>query len=124
MSTVTLEKGTFVEIEPEMLKQAEDILSRKGISYEAIGELREIHDYIAKKLMNPEAARQQSDRIMLAIEALGIFPKLYRVRGRDSQKNEIRILLLYSVDDEKQIVNVSRGIYGRKNIHLLFAPEY
>ncbi|MBQ6435710.1 MAG: hypothetical protein IJP96_05695 [Synergistaceae bacterium] len=33
MSTVTLEKGTFVEIEPEMLKQAEDILSRKGISY-------------------------------------------------------------------------------------------
>ncbi|MBQ6435709.1 MAG: type II toxin-antitoxin system RelE/ParE family toxin [Synergistaceae bacterium] len=99
-------------------------------SDEAIGELREIHDYIAEKLMNPEAARQQSDRIMLAIEALGIFPKLYRVRGRDSQRNEIRILpvdnylILYSVDDEKQIVNVSRVIYGRKNIHLLFAPEY
>ncbi|MBQ6737474.1 MAG: type II toxin-antitoxin system RelE/ParE family toxin, partial [Synergistaceae bacterium] len=47
-----------------------------------------------------------------------------------SQRNEIRILpvdnylILYSVDDEKQIVNVSRVIYGRKNIHLLFAPEY
>lgn len=33
MSTAILEEGTFVEVEPEMMKQAEDILDKIGISY-------------------------------------------------------------------------------------------
>ncbi len=33
MSTVTLEAGTFVEVNPNLIKQAEKVLSRAGISY-------------------------------------------------------------------------------------------
>ena len=93
-------------------------------------DITNIRNYISDVLKNPLSAAEKISRIMLAAESLKFFPKLYRVRGRDSQRNEIRILpvdnylILYSVDDEKQIVSVSRVIYGRKNIHLLFAPEY
>ena len=33
MSTAVLEVGTFVEVDPNLIKQAEKVLSRAGISY-------------------------------------------------------------------------------------------
>ena len=39
MSTVTLEEGTFVRVDPELITKAEDVLSNKGFSYSKAVEL-------------------------------------------------------------------------------------
>ena len=39
MSTVTLEEGTFVQVDPELITQAEDRLSNTGFSYSKAIEL-------------------------------------------------------------------------------------
>lgn len=81
-----------------------------------------IYYYIAFRLLNPEAASAQSDRIMSAAEILAAFPKIFRVRGKDSDGNELRLFpvdnyaVLYSVDEASYTVNVSNVIYGKRNL--------
>lgn len=85
-------------------------------------ELLGIYDYISEELNNPEAASKQIALIMSRAESLSSSQKRYRVRFKDTDGNDIRILpaknyvILYSVDDEKLIVNISSVIYGKRNI--------
>ena len=96
-----------------------------GYSEDFDEDVRAIHTHIAYNLKNPLAASEQVSRIISATESLGIFPKLHRVRGKDRFGNEMRIYpidnykILYSVDELKHIVNISRVLYGRRNINSL-----
>lgn len=88
-------------------------------------ELQGIYNYISDKLSNPEAASQRVALIISRAESLSSSPKRYRVRFKDEDGNDIRILkvknhvILYSVDDTEHIVNISSVIYGKRNIDKL-----
>lgn len=88
----------------------------------AIEELREIRRYISRSLNNPEAARGWTEHIIFSADSLALFPMRYRVRGRDSKGNEMRFFpvgrytIIYSVDEDKHTVNISRVVYGRRDI--------
>ena len=81
-----------------------------------------IYEYIAYKLQNPHAATEQLNRIMSAVETVGVFPKIHRVRGKDKKGNEFRLcpvdnyVIIYFFDDVKNIVNISRVLYAKRNI--------
>ena len=87
-------------------------------------DLRGIYTHVAYNLQNPLAASELVNRIISVAEALRIFPKIHRVRRKKSGK-EIRITIaknfniLYSVDDGKNVVNILRALYGRRNIDSL-----
>lgn len=82
-------------------------------------DLDEIYEYIAGEFYSPDIARRQVSRIVRAIKTLAVFPKMYRVRRKNTG---IRIcpvdnyMIVYSVDDENNIVNISRIIYSRRNL--------
>ena len=94
-------------------------------SSEARENLRDIQDYIASKSQDCGIATNQVMRITMAARSLTFFPKLHRVRGKDRFGNELRIypvdnyVILYSVDEVERVVNVSRVLYGRRNIDSL-----
>ena len=91
-------------------------------SDDATEQLKEIHDYILRNFASPETARGQTNRIMSKVKKLGLSPKIHRIRGKDKKGNEIRLCpvdnysILYSVDDVKNVVNISHIVYGRRNI--------
>lgn len=88
---------------------------------EAKADLRGVHEYITREFYDSETARKQSDRILKAAETLAVFPKLYRVRKRNTSGQEFRYMpvdnfvIIYTVDDSKHIVNVLHILYGRRN---------
>lgn len=88
-------------------------------------DLREIYTHITYNLQNPFAASEQVNRITLAAESLRVFPKMHRVRGKDRFGDELRIYpvdnynILYSIDEIENIVNISRVLYGHRNIEAL-----
>ena len=92
------------------------------ITATALHEIERIKAYIADELNNPEAASGQCNRILLAAEALTVFPKLYRVRRVDAEGNEIRFLqvdnymIIYYVDENSLSVNVIHVTYSRRDI--------
>lgn len=94
-------------------------------SSEALCELETLKEYIASELNAPIAAQKQVNRITKAVRTLVIFPKLHRERRKTSKGNGLRIypvdsyLILYSVDDEKQAVNISHIIYGGRDFDSL-----
>ena len=94
-------------------------------SSEALYELEMLKEYIVSKFDAPEAAQKQVNRIIKAVSTLEIFPKLHRERRKTPKENGLRIypvdsyLILYSVDDEKQAVNISHIIYGSRDIDSL-----
>ena len=100
--------------------------SRYKINYlpKARYDLLDIQDYIANKFQDPETATNQVLRITKLIKSLDIFPKTHRVRGKDKNGNEIRLcpvdnyIILYSIDDVKNVVNISRVVYSRRNIEI------
>ena len=87
-------------------------------------DLRSIYTHIAYNLQNPFAASEHMNMIISATEALRIFPKIHRVRRKKSGK-EIRVVpvknfnILYSVNDERNTVNILHVLYGRRNIDSL-----
>lgn len=82
-------------------------------------DLDEIYEYIAGEFYSPDIARRQVSRIVRAVKTLAVFPKMYRVRRKNTG---IRIcpvdnyMIVYSVDDENNTVNISRIIYSRRNL--------
>lgn len=88
----------------------------------AVESLRKIRRYIIHNLMNPEAAVRQTERIMSACETLAVFPRMHRVRKIDSHGRELRFfpidsyVILYSVDDVAEVVNILNVIHSRRNI--------
>ena len=95
------------------------------ITEPALEDIESLRAYIAKKLNNPEAASKQIKRILSAIEALAVFPKIYRVRKYDSAGNALRYfpidnyLIIYSIEEKKCIVHILNVIYSRRNLDSL-----
>ena len=95
---------------------------RFEISPEARYELRRIQEYITSEFDAPQEARKQSKRILKAIRMLAVFPKLYRVRRKNAKGQELRympvdnFMIIYHVDDSKNIVKVLHIVYSRRNI--------
>lgn len=94
---------------------------RYSITYSpsASRDLDDIHDYIAEKFYSVERANKQVSRIVRAVKTLAIFPKMYRIRRKDKGVRICPVdsyLIIYSVDDENYVVNISRIIYSRRNI--------
>ncbi|MBQ7067663.1 MAG: type II toxin-antitoxin system RelE/ParE family toxin [Synergistaceae bacterium] len=94
-------------------------------SDDAIEDIQGLHDYILNQFMNPMTARIQTNRIMSASETLAIFPKLYRIRKIDSKGRKIRFcpvdnyVILYSIDESRDMVNILHVMYNRRNINAL-----
>jgi len=90
----------------------------------ALEDIQEMKFYISYNLKNPEAAITTLERIMSSIEKLKTFPKIHRVRRKNSGK-EIRVVpvenfnILYFLDNENNAVNILRVLYGRRNIDAL-----
>ena len=82
-------------------------------------DLDDIYEYIAGEFYAPDTARRQANRIVRAVKTLAVFPKMYRVRRKNTG---IRIcpvdsyMILYSVDDMNNTVNILRIIYSRRDI--------
>ena len=95
------------------------------LSDDAIDDMAKIRAYITYNLQNPFAASGQLERIMSSMQKLIAFPKLHKVRGKNKHGNEMRIYpvdnytVLYYVDEAEHIVNISRVLYGRRNIDSL-----
>ncbi len=92
------------------------------LSLKARMELRQVQEYITEEFDDIGAARRQSKRILKAIKTLEVFPKLYRVRRKNSKGQELRympidnFMIIYSVDDNMHIVHVLHIMYGKRNI--------
>ena len=95
------------------------------LSDDAIDDMAKIRSYISYDLQNPDAALSRLSRIFLSVQKLADFPKLHRVRGKDRFGNELRIYpvdnysVLYYVDEDNYLINISRVLYGRRNIDAL-----
>ena len=50
----------------------------------AIYDLDEIYEYIAGEFFSPDTAQRQITRILRAAETLAVFPKMYRVRRKNT----------------------------------------
>ena len=89
------------------------------------GELADIQRYITFKYDAPKEAEMLALRINNAANSLNVFPKIYRVRKTDAEGRELRVLhvdgyaVVYSVNDEKNIVDVLHVFHGRRNIDAL-----
>ena len=89
----------------------------------AIYDLDEIYEYIVGKFYAPDTAERQVARIIKAAETLAVFPKMYRVRRKNTGARICSVdnyLIVYSVDDENHTVNISRIIYSRRDIDSMF----
>jgi toxin ParE1/3/4 len=92
-------------------------------SAEARQDLRDIYNYIALELLMPDTATKQIRRIMDAVKSLDEMPMRYSLyRNKSWNNREIRFIpvnnyiILYLPDEEKQIVNIVRIMYGGMDI--------
>ena len=94
-------------------------------STRAFYDLQDIEEYITNAFKNPEAALEQIYRITRAVRNLENFPKMHAVRKTDLKNREIRAFpvnnynIFYFIDEAENIVNISRVLYGRRNIDSL-----
>ena len=91
----------------------------------AIYDLDGIYEYIAGKFYAPNTAEKQVARILKAAETLAVFPKMYRVRRKNTGARICPVdnyLIVYCVDDVNHTVNISRVIYSRRDIDSMFRP--
>lgn len=87
-------------------------------------DLRDIFRYISEKLLAPENAAGQTERIMSAIRKLDMMPKRNRLYeeepwyGRGLRFFPIdNYLVFYRIDDELGTVYVVRIMYGGRDVH-------
>ena len=90
-----------------------------GYSIEAMDDLREIYSYIANKLLVPETAVAQLERIRKKVRSLNFMPARYAlvewepwISIKTHQLPVDNFIVYYIVDYEKRIVTVVRIFYG------------
>lgn len=93
------------------------------ISEQADRDLRGIFEYIAFKLLAPENAAGQLDRLEEAISKLDCMPEKFRRYEREPWRSRgLRVvpvdnfLVFYIPDMENQIVTVIRVMYGGRDV--------
>lgn len=81
------------------------------ITREALQDMEDIYNYIAKELLSPENAMGQYNRIADEILALDTFPERFRIMESELEKSmELRRMLVdnysvfYTIRDDKVIV--------------------
>lgn len=86
-------------------------------------DLRDIYEYIAYELLEPDIAVNQADRIMKAIRSLEQMPMrhtLYEEEPWNSQGLRLlpvdNYLILYLPDEAVHVVNIVRIMYGGRDI--------
>ena len=84
-------------------------------------DLRCLHDYIVDQYQNPKDASKLLERLTSAAKSLAVFPKMHRVRKKDSNGREIRFfpvddyVIIYFVDERKQLVSIMHFCHGRRD---------
>lgn len=100
-------------------------MSRYEVVYtvEAEKDLRNIYEYIAFQLLNPVAAKNQTNRIMNAVKRLNTMFMRYKVYDKEPWESiGLRILpvdnylIFYQPIDENARVVIIRIMYGSRNI--------
>lgn len=93
------------------------------ITDEALKDMEEIYEYIAKTLMAPENAIGQYNRIADAILSLDEYPERYRMFDSEPERSwEMRCMIIdnylvcYIVDPG--VVTVTDVLYGASNVHV------
>ena len=86
-------------------------------------DLKSIFGYISEKLLAPENAAGQTQRIMAAVRKLDTMPRRYKLYEEEPwYSQELRYfsvdnyLVFYKVDDEVRKVYVVRIMYGGRDI--------
>lgn len=83
-------------------------------------DLEEIREYITREFYDSETANRQVNRIVKAVNTIAFFPKMYRIRRKDTGMRICPVdnyLITYYVDDERHVINISHIIYGRRDIN-------
>ena len=87
-------------------------------------DLKSIFGYISKKLLAPENAAGQTQRIMAAVRKLDTMPRRYKLYEEEPwYSQELRYfsidnyLVFYKTDDETETVYVVRIMYGGRDVH-------
>ncbi len=94
-------------------------------SNEALDDLKEIYTHLAYELLVPETARRQIDRIRKAVLALEYMPLRHPLVGFEPWNSmQIRQLIVdnylvyYLVEDEKNLIEIARIFYGRRDVEI------
>ena len=94
------------------------------ISFEAESDMEDIYQYIAFRLLSPENAVRQIERLYKMIISLEEMPFRFRRFPRiDKSKDELHIVavnhycIFYSVNDNDRTVNIVRVLYGSRNLY-------
>lgn len=96
------------------------------MSAEAKEDLYEIYRYIAFSLLVPETALNLIGRLEESILSLSTMPERYGIYD-ESKWQHLRAMtmdnymIFYTVDSGKQVVNIARVLYGRRNFDTVFS---
>ena len=92
-------------------------------SSEARQDLRDIYEYIAYELLEPDTAAGQTNRIMKAARSLEQMPMRHRLYEEEPWHSQgLRFLLVdnylifYLPDETNNIVNIIRIMYGGRDV--------
>ncbi|MCD7846468.1 MAG: type II toxin-antitoxin system RelE/ParE family toxin [Oscillospiraceae bacterium] len=100
------------------------MIYRVEISEPAQNDIEEISDYIAP--LSIPAAINQVDRLIKRIHSLDFMPERYKLYDREPFEGKgLRMVavdnycIFYHVDDEAEMVEISRVVNGRRNFDTL-----
>ena len=92
-------------------------------SSEARQDLRDIYEYIAYELLEPDTAAGQTNRIMKAARSLDQMPRRHRLYEEEPWHSQgLRFLpvdnylIFYLPDETNNIVNIIRIMYGGRDV--------
>ena len=92
------------------------------LTAQAIGQIEETVQYIAKILLEPEIARKWADTLQCEIRKLDSMPSRYPLteeepwRMKGIRKMPVKnFLVYYLIDEEKKAVWITAVIYGRRD---------
>ena len=92
-------------------------------SSEARQDLRDIYEYIAYELLEPDTAAGQTNRIMKAARSLEQMPMRHRLYEEEPWHSQgLRFLpvdnylIFYLPDETNNIVNIIRIMYGGRDV--------
>ncbi len=99
-------------------------------SPESLADLRSIYRYIAFCLKNPSAAEKQVNRIRNMIRSLDYMPARFACVNSEPLKSlgihkapVDKYIVFYTIDEKDKEVNISRVVYGGRDLKSIFDPE-
>lgn len=94
------------------------------VTYFAEKDLRDIYEYIAFTLLEPDIAFEQLDRIEEAVLSLNELPERFRLVGYEPwfsrgirQMPIDNFIVFYAINIDKKLVTIIRVMYGRRDIN-------